>query len=349
MTCLSLFLLEAGLKTLAMVRPSPLFTVVQGATTSRLRSHAFSPGQVVLGFPCNSRGFYDAEFLPRAQRTDQVAAVIGDSFVAGIVPRPWNFTAVAEEHLDSVQVYAFGVPGIGPDQYLYLLENEVLPLQPELVVICLFAGNDLLETSTSRGTDRFLAQWLDRECVLLLEVPRRLLAIEKAGQAPANDGRTPEQMPWLRDHRLEIPAVRREAYIELVARRVKDGCVPQPKRVRALVEVLQRARAMAGDTSLAVVMAPAEFQVEDALWREVLAHLPDIQILQRDRFQQEVGAWLTEQDIPFLDLLPVLRAQPQEADGDRHLYHLQDSHWNARGNLVVGQRLAGFVRGLLGG
>lgn len=43
----------------------------------------------------------------------------------------------------------------------------------------------------------------------------------------------------------------------------------------------------------------------------------------------------------------MLRAQPEEHDGGRHLYHLQDSHWNARGNRVVGERLAEFLRPLL--
>jgi hypothetical protein len=49
-----------------------------------------------------------------------------------------------------------------------------------------------------------------------------------------------------------------------------------------------------------------------------------------------------------LDLPPPLRAVPPLADGRRHLYHLRDTHFNARGNRAAGWALAEFVRGLLG-
>ena len=42
-----------------------------------------------------------------------------------------------------------------------------------------------------------------------------------------------------------------------------------------------------------------------------------------------------------------MRAVPKEADGRRHLYHLRDTHWNARGNELAGEALAKFVVPLL--
>ncbi|MGB3969125.1 MAG: hypothetical protein WBO45_20490, partial [Planctomycetota bacterium] len=56
-----------------------------------------------------------------------------------------------------------------------------------------------------------------------------------------------------------------------------------------------------------------------------------------------------EQGIPCLDLLPVLLAVPPLADGNRHLYLRNDTHWNARGNAVAARALAPWLRNLLRG
>ena len=55
-------------------------------------------------------------------------------------------------------------------------------------------------------------------------------------------------------------------------------------------------------------------------------------------------AWLNAQGIPFLDLLPAARAVPAMADGQRHLYHLRDTHFNVRGNQMAGEQLAKFLK-----
>jgi hypothetical protein len=69
--------------------------------------------------------------------------------------------------------------------------------------------------------------------------------------------------------------------------------------------------------------------------------------LDRDRAQRILAATLGEKGIPYLDLLPVLRAEPVGSDGMRHLFHRDDSHLNARGNAVAGQALQAFLRPLL--
>jgi hypothetical protein len=91
------------------------------------------------------------------------------------------------------------------------------------------------------------------------------------------------------------------------------------------------------------MVIPDEFQVEDAVWEVARAGV-DGERLDRDLPQRVLVAWLAEQDIPFLDLLPALRAVPPMADGNRHLYHRRDTHFNARGNEVVGEELARFLQ-----
>ena len=93
------------------------------------------------------------------------------------------------------------------------------------------------------------------------------------------------------------------------------------------------------------MLIPDEFQLDDELWRAV-EQAAGVE-LQRDRAQDLIKAGLVERDIACLDLLPVLRAAPALDDGKRHLYHLRDTHFNARGNRVVGEALATFLEALL--
>ena len=90
------------------------------------------------------------------------------------------------------------------------------------------------------------------------------------------------------------------------------------------------------------MLIPDEFQVEDALWEQIVARAGVT--LERDRPQRLVAGFLEERGVPFLDLLPVLRAVPPLSDGNRHLYHSRDTHFNARGNRVVAEALASFLR-----
>ena len=105
-------------------------------------------------------------------------------------------------------------------------------------------------------------------------------------------------------------------------------------------------RATAAGKTLCVLLVPDEFQVEDDVWREVQANLPGAQ-LERDRPQRLIVPWMEREGIPCLDLLPVLRAAEPLADGRRHVYHLRDTHFNARGNRIVGEALAEFLRPFL--
>ena len=88
-----------------------------------------------------------------------------------------------------------------------------------------------------------------------------------------------------------------------------------------------------------------EFQVEDELWDEILRSTDPP--LDRDLPQRKTIEWMKSRGFAFLDLLPIMRKVAPLADGRRHLYHLQDMHFNARGNEVAGRALARFIESLL--
>jgi hypothetical protein len=150
------------------------------------------------------------------------------------------------------------------------------------------------------------------------------------------------RLPWLLDPLHEPPtlSVERFAYVETT--RAEITLPEKAGEYRPALDELERLRTAAGTIPVAFLLIPDEFQVEDAPWRDVewvgIAARAD-----RDLPQKIVGRWLEEHGIPYVDLLPLLRAVPVLEDGSRHVYHLRDTHWNARGNRVAGEALAELI------
>ena len=95
------------------------------------------------------------------------------------------------------------------------------------------------------------------------------------------------------------------------------------------------------------MIIPDVFQVEDSLWSEVAP--PGATREKRMRSVAITRRWLEEHSFAYLDLLPVLRGARPLADGELHLYKLNDTHFNARGNAIVGRALAAFLEKWPGG
>jgi hypothetical protein len=366
--CLLVVLAEVALRAVAWISPSPLFSTTSGGVRARIAAHAFEPRQVHLGFPCNSRGFYDEEFLPPERRERPAVAVIGDSFSASAVPHSFHYTTVCERELSDVDVLNVGWASMGPDEYLELLIREVLPLRPDAVVVALYLGNDLDEVRAWNVLDRILAAAFDRGGVLLFEVPRRLRALARergrAGGFPAEGERvaTAEELrahfPWIEDVAREPGTFSEEAYLRKLVQKARGFGRPSEergglaallarKRWEAFASRLLEIRDRAAPTPFAAMLIPDEAMVEDGLWRRVEAEAGER--LDRHGLRERLVAFCGEHGIPCLDAWPALRAAPAEPDGDRHLYKLRDTHWNVRGNEVAGKALAPFVRSILDG
>jgi lysophospholipase L1-like esterase len=72
-------------------------------------------------------------------------AILGDSYVFGHgVEEDETFAALLRKRWPSAEVGNFGVIGYSTDQELLLLKDTVLPLDPDLVVLCLYR-NDVLD------------------------------------------------------------------------------------------------------------------------------------------------------------------------------------------------------------
>jgi hypothetical protein len=351
--------LELSLRVVAAFAHSPLFAQDSTDAKGWLAANRLHPGDPIMGFRVNSHGFNDDE--PEKNKGCLVTAV-GDSFTVGVVPHEFHFATVAERALQC-PIDAIGVCAVGPEEYALLERDEALPLEPDVVLVDLFVGNDIVDNL--RGRDHFrggMRRWLDRHNLLVYELPRRLLIVarERAHHRSSAPASAPPSatnkilsrdelvraFPWLTDPSREPSSMSHEAFLELETRHAREICGGGDEPYyRRFWEILDEMRAAAAPRPLAVLLIPDELQVEEPLWRDVSARagMP----LDRDRAQHLLAATLAKKGIPYLDLLPVLRAEPIGSDGMRHLFHRDDSHLNARGNAVTGAALAAFLRPLI--
>lgn len=358
--CLFAVLAEAGLRGVAGSSSSPLLeqTLDRPSAVIRDKRENRRPGTMRFGFPLNSGSYYDTEFQRPA--SGPAVAVIGDSFSYGIVPHHFHFSTVCERLLWA-EVYNFGFPGIGPAEYLHLMETEVRPLAPAVIAVNLFVGNDFGDAKVADFRHPGLRSWFDLDNLLVYQLPRRLARLRReqrlrGGEGPvgeiageASKGRleTAEEMieayPWLGDPAREEPTLSPETYFQVEKTRAEKVCAVSRTEYSALFSFVREMRRSAGETPFVIHIIPDEFQVDDRLWRRIekASKKPD---LERDRPQRILGEWLDREGIPYLDLLEDLRDRcAATSRGMKRCYHLRDSHFNRRGNQVAGEAMARFL------
>jgi hypothetical protein len=342
-------LTELTLRLVATFWPSPLLVTKASPSQIRRDSDRQPPGTLRFGFPMNSGGFYDSEFVPRAATERRVVTDIGDSFSYGVVPHAYHFTTLAEKQLGNVDIYNIGYPGLSPSDYLYLLQQDALPLDPDLVLVNLFVGNDIVSTASPAGP----ARWYDADSYLTavvwyrLKIMRkaRLIDVSASGNLDSAQHDITRAYPWLIDPSRELPSLSADVFGQLETRNALGIAVPIDGVYETFFRTLGSITQAAANVRLGFVIIPDEFQVEEDLWNLVSQRAG--RPLDRDLAQRTIVSWLKGRGLPVLDLLPVMRAVPPMKDGRRHLYQLRDTHFNARGNEVAARALAPFVDSLL--
>lgn len=319
----------------------------------------YQPLAETPGLRLNSRGFRTPEYAPEKGAAFRVV-VLGDSFAFGAngVPYSTLWHQVAGDALEeatgrSVEVINLGMPGVGPRFALRLWELEAERLDPDLVVLGFFVGNDLtdegdepLESTLSGG----LAQRSVLVRLLRNALRRRTgLAAPAAAEAPvAVDGsrRGGEELPLTaRGFDPDVPLLTEQAYLDVEEGRLLAIGGPDTGRFQRLVAaanlLLERlARQVeASGARFAVVLIPDEGQVDRDLARRIARRsgFP----LDLDRAQRHLVPWLEDRRIPHLDLLPLFRRRHEQ--GGERLYRVQDTHWSVAGNRLAGETLADFL------
>jgi SGNH hydrolase-like domain, acetyltransferase AlgX len=298
----------------------------------------------------NSEGFRQPDFAPADRALAKIVA-IGDSFTFGHgVEGEDAYPRVLERLLDArlpagVQVVNAGVPGRWVDEYYLELRERSLRLDPNLVVVGLFVGNDI------DGEDARTHVWKE------VDEKGRPLKIDE------NDARIEEgyRVERVRKARWTLPVIRDSHLAQLVfdaARAVRDEIEPprlkeaavfapdySPETQTALARVEDLLLAMrdlsaSHGARLLIVLIPLREQIyperrrgqEDLDW---------------DKPQRILGEFLERSGIDWLDLRPALTAATSGAP----LYFETDSHWTPRGHAVAASAIAEHIlaEGILGG
>ncbi|MBN1552186.1 hypothetical protein JW979_12000, partial [bacterium] len=347
---LLLFLGELFLIIFSHVRPSILFYSHTSDILTRIDSLHWGPGAPYFNFHMNSRGYHDEEFF-RAEDLDLVIGLLADSFGLGVVPYEYNFATVAERKLreyfantyNRIAIHNFGVPGIAMEEYAFLLETQVLQTNPALVVLCIFIGNDIIESQEfdqikqSRYCFQNWFLWLvpKRLVILAKEQKRQELNALKIGQFSEETDNIPD---YIYDSSKERPTFSMEKFLEIERWRF-EVCNPKnrdwQKSFTGFFKGLDYFQTSLGK-KLVLVLLPDEFQVNDELYNDIKKFNRYYSSYQRDYPQERILAYCQEHGIVCIDMLPALR----EGQKNGRTYHLQDTHLNTYGNSIVGKELA---------
>ena len=320
-------LLEGAIRALHLVRP---LSFLHSTSYNRFRAKPHAPD---WDFKLNSGGFKDLEFGPKQPGTFRIVA-LGDSFAFGVVPYDANYLTLLEEGLrqdaGDVEVLNMGIPSIGPVAYLDLLNDEALALDPDMVLLSFFVGNDFYETRRRRKYYTYSAVLMSVRYVYF-----RLTRYE--GRIPSGAG----------EYCDDCPTFTEEAYLEIEKDRSMIYVLDDPdfdQFADAASSYLTRIRDVCREKNIPLLVAvlPDELQVNEQLRRTVMGLDPSVQDSGWDttRPNNALAARLDEAQIPYKDLL----ADIQQAATDGRVYRPRDTHWNLAGNRVAARALEPWVR-----
>ncbi len=342
--------------TLALLFPIPysvernMYYEADAVTGYRLKPGG--TGHYPGGIPAiaNSRGHRDDEVeSPKADGVYRIL-VLGDSFTVGAGVRQEEAYPqvleglLAEGRSTPIEVVNTGVGGWGPFQYARYYETVGEVLEPDLVLVGFFVGNDTYARVVSVDQTRTAimgrrlsrsavaeSSWITVRILLYENLHLARLLLEKTPRAQNIERRdcrdlAPQYID-LQSHRMSNHA-KRDANLSVLAR----------KNVRLLDRVRQGAHR--GGIPVVVVLIPDENQINPHLQRAVLSDR-DARGYDFEMPQSLLVELLLEIGVDeVVDLLPSFHADP------RCLY-LNNSHWTAEGHGLAASVLAEALDGAL--
>jgi hypothetical protein len=296
--------------------------------------YRLDPAQTYFGSHPNSRGFFDEEWTPAPAPGVWRVAVLGDSFVVGIVPLRENYVTLADDALGpDIELLNLGVVHTEVPEYLQVLRTEGLPRRPDLVVLSFYIGNDIHDVVTSELFSASGCKTLQAVRVLwrVLSTGGIYGEIDRAEESPLVDEpdgtRTEVPMMTEREHLDREWKHLDSLFRDPPDRGMRDSWRDTERAIRRFV-----AECRAAGVPVVATIAPDEIQVDP----ELLARVAGERGVPAEEFDLEYPnrrllALFAELDVPALDFLPALRAAQAEAV----TYHPRAVHWNRRGNAAV--------------
>lgn len=321
------------------------------------------PGATWGVWHANRFGFNDRDHTTVKPPGVLRVVILGDSFNWAGGP-DGNYTALLQQRFDaappgdSVEIVNAGYPGTHPGEQLIALRRYGLPLAPDVVMLGVFVGNDLLEAQPWRRVIPVGGELtpidLRRTAILTLwstpfllrshawrfltgrwAIARLRLAAWWRGADLATTGATvPDDVFYdIERDRMRVAAVPPDADV-----------ATGEAEVLAAIDAMQTLTQAAG-AELVVAAYPDAFQVDEPLRTAVLRHAAhDADRFAWERPQQVLAEHCRERDVPYVDLLPAFREA--EARGSA-LYLRNEPHWSAEGQALAATLLEPMLRSVL--
>ena len=295
----------------------------------------------------NSLGYRDDEFPLKKTARLRILA-IGDSFTFGYAGTAAEaYPNVVERELrtrlgeDDIEVINAGFAACQyPDTYYLYLKNRGLALDPDIITVGVFVGNDLDHDLAGENT------WpeVDKDG-LPVRIQNTLAHVEN-GYWVSRNRSLRYRLPVVRDSHLA------QALISLLRTAgpekprtfnqwmYRKDYEPRTDEAVAKVEKLLLAMAaLARERGIPIVfiVMPTREQVypEDCDF-SADAFMAGYDL---DKPQRLLAEFFEKNGLTELDLTPVFRAAPR----DTMLYYALDQHWNERGNELAGRAIAEFL------
>lgn len=337
---------EAGLRTWTSSEAGPSFQSLFQSDPligHRLNPHArirFRTAEFDAEIAINGAGVRDDEELGPKAPDERRIVLLGDSLVLAVqVPFQQTFGELLEADLNRrssgvrYRVINAGVQGYGPIEELLLFRLLGQRLQPDLVVACLYAGNDAEEAFGSRwklqpraaadhraAADSWLVRLrrLVRQSMVLQIVRLRLV---------------------MATERLEMfkpPEPPLQSYAVDPAPRIAEGMAA----TAGAVEAIARHAAELG-AATAVVLLPARLQVDDADYERYVEIVRDAGgAFERDAATERLHRALAGLPVPRFDALPAFRRAQPGPD----VFFQTTAHLTPHGHQVLAEALSEFLR-----
>lgn len=283
----------------------------------------------------NSYGFFDKEHNKNKEKPRLI--FIGDSFIAAMTENARKFNLVTQvgdmfrqQNID-VETLNLGLPGAGPHDYLAILENYAVELDPDIVCVFFFVGNDIFQGSKDFRTK------------IWLELPRPSL------NKPYIVGKSLEYSYLYRFIRYSIRkhyervtphhlgTFSKKTFLSIerqrlaVCRRIPSAFMKEC--YENSIELINRMYLITKEKNILfmLILIPDEYQINKNLQRELLRQY-NLKASDYDlKKPQEILIRNLSKEINTIDVMPYLE------DSKEQLYFVQDTHLNQKGHFKVAE------------
>lgn len=306
-------------------------------------SGVMSTGEFNVTYEINSLGLRDKERnLTKAPCVTRVL-VLGDSFTEGFgVDQNETYSSILEKILNkeniSIEVWNAGVLAYSPDiEYLYL-KNNIVKINPDIVLLGFYAGNDISDLSQN--------SWEIDESGLPTKIMSKLLQVE-GGQLRIRNknsnyylfsSKEALNIFFFRWSHLYIllkkifVGVGQERIDELPVfyKNWSNKIIYNWEKIELLLTSMKNLSEK-NNATFQIVHIPSRLQINPKEWGYIERKFGSNN-LKRDAIQEKILAWCKQTNTPCINLLPYFLTSKEE------LYHiLTDMHLSPQGHFLTAE------------